>query len=114
MLTTISTAYTIVRQSAITVSLISGARRQYSSRRLRHLTMGDQLHEEDKSKKKGSPPKQRGHPRDSPEVRLSKSLSWLLRHGAEKANLHIRQDGYAKVSDVVSWRYQRLLRILQS
>ncbi|KAF8836951.1 hypothetical protein BDN67DRAFT_910139 [Paxillus ammoniavirescens] len=64
--------------------------------------MGDQLHEEDKSKKKGPPPKQRGHPRDSPEVRLSKSLSWLLRHGAEKANLHIRQDGYAKVSDVLS------------
>ncbi|KAF9219719.1 hypothetical protein BS17DRAFT_769789 [Gyrodon lividus] len=64
--------------------------------------MSDQLHEEDKRKKKGPPPKQRGHPRDSPEVRFSKSLSWLLRHGAEKAGLHIRQDGYAKVSDVLS------------
>ncbi|KAF9244131.1 KptA family-domain-containing protein [Melanogaster broomeanus] len=58
--------------------------------------------EGDKGKKRGPAPKQRGHPRDSPEVRFSKSLSWLLRHGAESAGLHIRQDGYAKVSDVLS------------
>ncbi|KAH7885757.1 KptA family-domain-containing protein [Phlebopus sp. FC_14] len=51
-------------------------------------------------KKKGT--KQRGHPRDTPEVRISKSLSWLLRHGAEKAGLRVRLDGYAKVSDVLS------------
>lgn len=56
----------------------------------------------DKPAKKGPPPtKMRGHPRDSPDVRISKSLSWLLRHGAEKAGLNIRRDGYARVSDVV-------------
>ncbi|KAG6334570.1 hypothetical protein ID866_4525 [Astraeus odoratus] len=49
---------------------------------------------------KGS--RQRGHPRDSPEVRLSKSLSWLLRHGAKTAGLQIRPDGYARVSDVLA------------
>ncbi|KIJ65199.1 hypothetical protein HYDPIDRAFT_111098 [Hydnomerulius pinastri MD-312] len=56
----------------------------------------------DKKAKKGPSQKQRGHPRDSPEVRLSKSLSWLLRHGADKSGLHIRPDGYAKVSEVLS------------
>lgn len=64
--------------------------------------MKGQLQEEGKPMKKGPTPKLRGHPRDSPDTRLSKSLSWLLRHGAEKAGLSIRQDGYAKVSDVVS------------
>ncbi|KAI6010877.1 KptA family-domain-containing protein [Pisolithus orientalis] len=51
--------------------------------------------------KKKPTPRQRGHPRDPPEVRLSKSLSWLLRHGAKTAGLQIRSDGYARVSDVV-------------
>jgi len=58
--------------------------------------------QEEGKPKKGPTPKPRGHPRDSPEIRISKSLSWLLRHGAEKAGLDIRQDGYAKVSDVLS------------
>lgn len=60
--------------------------------------------------KKGPSPKLRGHPRDTPDVRLSKGLSWLLRHGAEKAGLNIRQDGYAKVSDVVSLQHDVLWR----
>ncbi|KIO03432.1 hypothetical protein M404DRAFT_27065 [Pisolithus tinctorius Marx 270] len=51
--------------------------------------------------KKKPTPRQRGHPRDPPEVRLSKSLSWLLRHGAKTTGLQIRSDGYARVSDVV-------------
>ncbi|KAG9309892.1 KptA family-domain-containing protein, partial [Chiua virens] len=58
--------------------------------------------EEGEPRKRGPAPKRRGHPRDSPEVRLSKSLSWLLRHGAEKSGLSIRQDGYAKVADVLA------------
>ena len=72
--------------------------------------MREQPREEGKPMKKGPTPKLRGHPRDSPDARLSKSLSWLLRHGAEKAGLNIRQDGYAKVSDVVSPQYDELGR----
>ncbi|KAF8552874.1 hypothetical protein OG21DRAFT_1415320 [Imleria badia] len=64
--------------------------------------MRQQSQEEGSSTTKGPTPKLRGHPRDSPEIRISKSLSWLLRHGAEKAGLNIRQDGYTKVSDVLS------------
>ena len=71
----------------------------------RYPTMREQLQEEDSTTKKGPTPKLRGHPRDAPNVRISKSLSWLLRHGAEKAGLNIRRDGYAKVSDVVSPKY---------
>lgn len=56
---------------------------------------------EAQSKKKPAP-RQRGHPRDPPEVRLSKSLSWLLRHGAQTAGLQVRPDGYARVSDVLA------------
>lgn len=33
-------------------------------------------------------------PNDSPDVKLSKSLSWILRHGAQKENIPIRHDGY--------------------
>jgi len=43
----------------------------------------------------------RGHPKDSPEVRLSKTLSWLLRHGAKSEGLYMRPDGYVRVSDLV-------------
>jgi 2'-phosphotransferase len=39
--------------------------------------------------------------RDSPEVRISKTLSWLLRHGAQDAGLKMRTDGYVKVDDLV-------------
>ncbi|KAH0836462.1 hypothetical protein J3R83DRAFT_8070 [Lanmaoa asiatica] len=69
--------------------------------------MRGQLQEEGKPVRKGPTPKLRGHARDSPDARLSKSLSWLLRHGAEKAGLKIRQDGYARVSDVVSPQRER-------
>lgn len=57
---------------------------------------------ETETRKQGPSLKQRGHPRDSPQVRLSKSLSWLLRHGAKTAGLQIRPDGYARVSDVLA------------
>lgn len=45
--------------------------------------------------------KQRGLPRDSPQVRLSKTVSWLLRHGAASEGLSMRPDGYVKVTDLV-------------
>ena len=43
----------------------------------------------------------RGFPKDSPEVRLSKTLSWLLRHGAKSEGLFMRSDGYVRVNDIV-------------
>lgn len=45
--------------------------------------------------------KLRGQVRDSPDVRISKTLSWLLRHGAKGEGLKIRTDGYVKVDDLV-------------
>jgi 2'-phosphotransferase len=54
------------------------------------------------------PPKQnqsgaklRGQAHDSPDVRISKTLSWLLRHGAQGEGLKMRTDGYVKVDDLV-------------
>ncbi|KAF8998495.1 KptA family-domain-containing protein [Cyathus striatus] len=43
--------------------------------------------------------KLRGLPKDSPEVRLSKTISWLLRHGAKTEGLAMRTDGFVKISD---------------
>lgn len=48
--------------------------------------------------------KLRGLPSDNPDVRLSKSVSWILRHGAEQERLELRPDGYARVQDLVSDR----------
>ena len=45
--------------------------------------------------------KLRGQDYDSPEVRISKTLSWLLRHGAQGEGLKMRKDGYVKVDDLV-------------
>ncbi len=36
------------------------------------------------------------------EVQVSKKLSWLLRHGAEKEGLKLGNGGYANLADVVS------------
>ncbi|TFK69324.1 hypothetical protein BDN72DRAFT_768167 [Pluteus cervinus] len=45
--------------------------------------------------------KLRGLPNDSPDVRLSKTFSWLLRHGAQADGLPMRPDGYVKVTDLL-------------
>ncbi|KAH9175960.1 KptA family-domain-containing protein [Lactarius sanguifluus] len=44
----------------------------------------------------------RGFPKDSPEVRLSKTLSWILRHGAKSEGLFMRSDGYVRVNDLLA------------
>ena len=67
----------------------------------RHISYKHRFRFLDMPERKNNP-KQRGHPQDTPQVRLSKSLSWLLRHGANKSGLQMRPDGYARVSDVVS------------
>lgn len=52
-------------------------------------------------KRGGGQGKLRGLPNDSPEIRLSKTLSWLLRHGAQSVGLSMRPDGYVRVDDLV-------------
>lgn len=47
------------------------------------------------------------HREESDEVRLSKWLSWLLRHGAEEEGLPMGADGYAPLADVLSRAAQR-------
>lgn len=42
-------------------------------------------------------------PPETPDVRASKALAYILRHGAEKEGLHIRSDGYIRLDDVVSY-----------
>jgi len=44
---------------------------------------------------------------ESSEVRLSKFLSWLLRHGAAKERLEIEADGFAPLARVVELALQR-------
>ncbi|KAF8260689.1 KptA family-domain-containing protein [Lactarius quietus] len=46
--------------------------------------------------------KLRGFQKDSPEVRLSKTLSWILRHGAKSEGLFVRSDGYVRVNDLIA------------
>ena len=36
-------------------------------------------------------------------IKISKTLSYLLRHGAEKEGIIIRKDGYCKVSDILKY-----------
>ena len=45
--------------------------------------------------------KLRGSPRDDHKTRLSKSLSYVLRHGAEKEGIPIRPDGFVLVDSLV-------------
>jgi hypothetical protein len=35
------------------------------------------------------------------DVRMSKTISWLLRHGAKSESIDMRPDGYVRVSDLV-------------
>ncbi|WWD20035.1 hypothetical protein CI109_104508 [Kwoniella shandongensis] len=41
-------------------------------------------------------------PPETPDVKASKALAYILRHGAEKESLHIRSDGYIKLADVLA------------
>lgn len=47
-------------------------------------------------------PKLRGSPRESEEMRMSKTLTWVLRHGSQSEKLTMRPDGYVRVQDIVS------------
>ncbi|GAA6018562.1 hypothetical protein JCM11491_006446 [Sporobolomyces phaffii] len=48
------------------------------------------------------PPKTaRGRPTDDPDTRWSKTLSYILRHGAAKESLTLREDGFVRVQDLL-------------
>jgi RNA:NAD 2'-phosphotransferase (TPT1/KptA family) len=53
-------------------------------------------------------------PNDSPDVAASKTLAYILRHGAEKESLHIRSDGYILLDDVVRLRNSHMHRCKQA
>jgi 2'-phosphotransferase len=36
------------------------------------------------------------------EVRVSKALSWALRHGAQSLGLHMRPDGFVSLSELLT------------
>jgi 2'-phosphotransferase len=54
--------------------------------------------------KKEKAPKTRGRREDTPEVRNSKTLSYILRHGAAKEGLKMRTDGFVRVDELVRWQ----------
>ena len=45
----------------------------------------------------------RGREDDDPRVRCSKTLSYLLRHGAVQSGLKMTSDGYAAVADILAF-----------
>jgi 2'-phosphotransferase len=45
-----------------------------------------------------------GRREETPDVRASKALSYILRHGAAKEGLKLRPDGFVKVDDLVRHR----------
>lgn len=61
--------------------------------------------EENSEKKKRN--KMRGRMNDSPDTQLSKTLSYLLRHGAAKEGLKMRSDGFVKINDLVRDSYRK-------
>lgn len=72
---------------------------------LGRINLEKKKHMEQKMKKKDPravrKPLLRGHPKDEEEVRLSKTLTWILRHGAKSEGIHMRDDGYVRITDLV-------------
>lgn len=54
-----------------------------------------------KSDKPSGTRRQHGRREDTPDVRISKALSYILRHGAAKESLTIRPDGFVRVDELV-------------
>lgn len=88
--------------STLSISENAGSSNSQSKREL-HLTSA-QSKGKAKAKSNGNKKpitKLRGRDNDSPEVRTSKTISWLLRHAAENEGLPMRLDGYVRVTDMV-------------
>ena len=43
----------------------------------------------------------RGRGNEDPDIALSKKLSYVLRHGAEKSGVPMQSNGYVKLDDLV-------------
>ena len=69
--------------------------------RERQLIKQRQNENTQRAQKSDSRQRLRGHPKDEEGVRISKTLSWLLRHGAKQEGLAMRADGYVRVNDLV-------------
>ncbi|RPD64155.1 hypothetical protein L226DRAFT_552096 [Lentinus tigrinus ALCF2SS1-7] len=59
----------------------------------------------------GGSAKLRGLPKDSHDVRISKTLSWILRHGSQSEGLAMRKDGYVRVNDLLALPKMRELNL---
>ncbi|KAH8832868.1 KptA family-domain-containing protein [Flagelloscypha sp. PMI_526] len=64
-----------------------------------------------KPRQGGGSSKARGLEKDSPEVRASKSMSYILRHHAASEGVPMRPDGYVKVTDLLANPRMRALNI---
>lgn len=72
-----------------------------SSDKILDVQPGPSLSNEGNTVKKEKAPKTRGRREDTPEVRNSKTLSYILRHGAAKEGLKMRKDGFVRVDELV-------------
>jgi len=77
------------------------ARKHHPGKGKERETFGEASSYQPRRNKPGS--KLRGQVSDSSEVRISKTLSWLLRHGAQSEGLKMRKDGYVKVDDLLQY-----------
>ncbi|KAJ3076749.1 tRNA 2'-phosphotransferase 1 [Podochytrium sp. JEL0797] len=56
-------------------------------------------------------PPRRERPADSPQVQFSKSLSYILRHGAAKEGVPMRPDGYVSLTDLTKHKKFRTRKL---
>ncbi|KAJ1999918.1 hypothetical protein GGI04_004370 [Coemansia thaxteri] len=61
----------------------------------------------------GRRPPHGGSKDDSPEVKLSKLLTFLLRHGAERNGLQLRDDGSIAIKDLLAFKKLRQTKFEQ-
>ena len=64
------------------------------------VSNGDAASSKPRSKR---PPRRRED--ESPDVQISKTLSYILRHGAAKEGLRLRPDGFVRVDELVRFAY---------
>ena len=69
------------------------------------LKQRDQEPKDVERRKAPSNDRRKHYKADSPEVRISKTLSWILRHASESLELPMRPDGYVRVDELVSVTY---------
>ena len=71
---------------------------------LQRAAMEDNRQQEQgkKRQQRATNAKLRGYKNETPEVRISKTLSWILRHGSESLKLPMHPDGFVRVDVIVS------------